>query len=118
DSQAFAFDFIPKIFTINTPDGTDSWTGVSVSDDGGVAIHGAALQPQQVEPASIAEPSGFLLFLVGVGVPAGALILLRRRKLATSGDCLPEVVQKPNFPPQTPGSLCLPCGEQRPDPRR
>jgi hypothetical protein len=83
DGQAFAFDFIPKIFTINTADGTDSWTGVSVSDDGGVAIHGAALQPQQVEPASIPEPSGFLLFLVGVGVPAGALILLRRRKLAT-----------------------------------
>jgi hypothetical protein len=79
--QAFAFDFIGKIFTIDTGTGSDSWTGVTVSGGFG-AIHGAAVQPQQGEPVAVPEPSGFMLFLVGLGVPAGALFRRRRKEFA------------------------------------
>jgi hypothetical protein len=85
DGQAFAFDFFGKIFTIDTGTGTDSWTGVTVSGGFG-AFHGAAVQPQQLEPVAVPEPSGFMLFLVGVGVPAGRLFLRRRRQPAAGVD--------------------------------
>jgi hypothetical protein len=78
NGQAFALDFFGKLFTVDTGTGSDSWTGVTA--DGFGAFHGAAVQPQQA-PAAVPEPSGFLLFLVGLGVPAGAMFL-RRRKFA------------------------------------
>jgi hypothetical protein len=80
NGQAFAFGFFGDINSINTATGTSSPTGVSISGGFGQVL-GAAVQPQQVAPA-VPEPSGFLLFLVGLGVPGGVWWLRRRRQLA------------------------------------
>jgi hypothetical protein len=77
DGQAFVFDFIPKLFTLDTATGTDSYTGITLTVFG--AIHGAAVPPP-VGPAAVPEPGGFILLLVALGVPAVRSFLRRRRK--------------------------------------
>jgi hypothetical protein len=80
NGQAFAFGFLGDISTIDTATGTSSSTGVTVSGGFGQVL-GAAAQPQQAPPA-VPEPSGFVLFLVGLGISGAALLLRRWRKSA------------------------------------
>jgi hypothetical protein len=80
NGQAFAFGFFGDINTINTATGASSPTGISVTGGFGQVL-GAAAQPQQA-PVAVPEPSGFMLFLVGLGIPGAALLHRRRRQLA------------------------------------
>jgi hypothetical protein len=79
NGQAFGFGFFGDINSINTGTGTSSPTGVSISGGFGQVL-GAAAQPQEA-PVAVPEPSGFMLFLVALGVPGAAWLLRRRKKL-------------------------------------